>query len=337
MRRQTHSPLLLRRWWLPLADSQPPDVELLDLELSDLRPPDGKAVDGESSDREAANCRGADREGADRGRPARLCSGRRRRTGLGPEGGDGSHGRTVAPTLPTIVSASPETLLVVQHVPWEGPHRILEAFDGLPVRMAQPLDGDPLPDPAEVAGALLMGGPMGVGDTEIHPPLATEREWLSVAIAARTPILGVCLGAQLIASALGADVRAGPAAEIGFATVRIRDPADPILGPLAPDATVLHWHSEVFDLPEEAELLAWSAQTPVQAFRFANAWGVLFHPEADSALVERWLAVAEMADDARDALGPDAASILRSQAADHEADLTARSAPGFRAFAEMVA
>src|SRR5262249_62055310 len=112
------------------------------------------------------------------------------------------------------------------------------------------------------------------------------------------PVLGVCLGAQLIAAALGAEVRPGPAPEIGFATVRIRDPGDPVVGGLAPDAAVLHWHGDVFDLPEGAEVLAWSAQTQNQAFRIGNAWGLLFHPEADAALVESWLAVPEMAAEA---------------------------------------
>jgi GMP synthase (glutamine-hydrolysing) len=235
------------------------------------------------------------------------------------------------------VSPPADPLLVVQHVPWEGPHRILAAFEGVATAAVRPLDGEALPDPAEVAGAVFMGGPMGVGDTDEHPRLAIEREWLAAAIEAGKPILGVCLGAQLIAAALGADVRPGDAPEIGFATVRIRDPGDPVVGGLAPDASVLHWHGDVFDLPEGAELLAWSAQTPVQAFRTGNAWGLLFHAEADAALVESWLAVPEMAAEAEAALGPEAAAILRRQAAEHEADLVARAEPGFRAFAELVA
>jgi GMP synthase (glutamine-hydrolysing) len=229
-----------------------------------------------------------------------------------------------------------DPLLVVQHVAWEGPHRILDAFDGFPVLASNPVEGDQLPNPEEVSGAVIMGGPMGVGDTSAHPALVAEREWLAAASEAGVPVLGVCLGAQLIAAALGAEVRPGPAAEIGFATVRIRDPRDPIVGGLAPDTAVLHWHGELFDLPEGAELLAWSAQTQNQAFRVGNAWGVLFHAEADAALIEGWLAVPEMAAEARAALGADAASILRRQAADHEPDLIARSAPGFHAFAGLV-
>ena len=199
-----------------------------------------------------------------------------------------------------------------------------------------PLDEDALPGHQEVAGAVFMGGPMGVEETAAHPALAIEREWLSEAIAAGLPTLGVCLGAQLIARALGASVGPGGAPEIGFATVRIRDPGDPVLGGLAPDTTVLHWHGEAFDLPVGAELLAWSARTQVQAFRSGNAWAVLFHPEADTELVEHWLAVPEMASEARAALGADAASILRRQATEHGPELVERSTRGLRAFAEMV-
>lgn len=222
-------------------------------------------------------------------------------------------------------------------MPWEGPHRILDVFEGREVITAHPLNGDRLPGHDKVAGAVFMGGPMGVEETEAYPALAVECEWLAGAIGAGLPILGVCLGAQLIARALGASVGPGGAPEIGFATVRIRDPGDLVLGPLAPDATVLHWHGEVFDLPEGAELLAWSAHTQVQAFRVKNAWGVLFHAEADAELVEQWLAVPEMSAQARAALGSDAESTLRSQAAEHGAGLIARSTPGFRAFADLVA
>ncbi len=230
-----------------------------------------------------------------------------------------------------------DPLLVVQHVAWEGPHRILEAFEGQDVITVHPLDGDELPDHREVAGAVFMGGPMGVEETEVHPRLMVEREWLVEAIGAGLPTLGVCLGAQLIARALGAEVGPGPAPEIGFGTIRIRDPADPVVGGLAPDTAVLHWHRDVFDLPDGAELLAWSAQTRCQAFRVGSAWAVLFHAEADLELVESWLAVPEMAAEARAALGPDAESILRDQAAEHERDLVSRSTPGFRAFADLVA
>ena len=186
------------------------------------------------------------------------------------------------------------TLLAIQHVPWEGPHRILDACGGLHVRTVKPLAGQELPEHGEVAGAVAMGGPMNVDELERFPALAREREWLAEAVRLELPVLGICLGAQLLARALGAEVRPGEKAELGFAPVEVSDPDDPVLGGLAPSTDVLHWHGDAFDLPDGAQSLASSALTEHQAFRLGNAWGALFHPEADFALVEAWLAVPEM-------------------------------------------
>jgi len=230
----------------------------------------------------------------------------------------------------------PQTLLAIQHVSWEGPHRILDACDGLEVRTVRPLEGDTLPRPTEVSGALVMGGPMNVDEVERHPGLAAEREWLAKALQLQMPILGICLGAQLLARALGAAVRPGERPEIGFAPVTVHDPGDPVLGGLAPETSALHWHGDVFDLPDGAQPLASSERTEHQAFRHGNAWGVLFHPEADRELVDRWLAEPTMAEEARAALGDDAPTQLRRQAAEAERQLTARSTPGFQAFADLL-
>lgn len=229
------------------------------------------------------------------------------------------------------------TLLAVQHVPWEGPHRILDACGGLQVRTVKPLAGQPLPAHEEVAGAVLMGGPMNADEVERFPALAAEREWLAEAVGRGMPVLGICLGAQLLARALGAEVRPGPAPEIGFGPVEVIDPTDPLLGGLAPRADVLHWHGDVFDLPPGAEHLASSERTECQAFRAGNAWGVLFHPEADYALVEAWLAVPAMLREAVAALGDEGEHALPERAAELEDGLIERTAPGFAAFAEIVA
>ena len=231
----------------------------------------------------------------------------------------------------------PPTLLAIRHVPWEGPHRILDACGALAVSRVAPLAGEPLPDHGEVSGAVVMGGPMNVDRVERYPGLATEREWLAEAARIGLPVLGVCLGAQLLARALGAEVGPGEGPEIGFAPVEVHDPGDPIVGALAPRTPVLHWHGDVFELPEGAQPLASSAQTEHQAFRAGNAWGLLFHAEADAALVDSWLPVPEMADEAARALGADAPADLLRQAREAEPDLIARSTPGFRAFADLVA
>lgn len=228
-------------------------------------------------------------------------------------------------------------LLTIQHVPWEGPHRIADACGELDVRRVAPLEGDALPDHAEVAGALVMGGPMNVDDIDRYPALGEEREWLAEGLRCDLPLLGVCLGAQLLAQALGAEVRPGEGPEVGFAEVEVHDPADPILGGLAPSSTVLHWHGDVFDLPPGAQSLATSAKTEHQAFRAGNAWGVLFHAEADAALVETWLREPTMAEEARQAIGEDATGDLPRRAGQIEPDLIARSQPGFEAFARLVA
>jgi len=229
------------------------------------------------------------------------------------------------------------TLLAIQHVPWETPHRILDLCGGLAVQTAKPLAGQELPPHAEVAGAVVMGGPMNVDDVERFPALAAEREWLAEATRRGIPVLGICLGAQLLARALGAQVRPGEAKEVGFAPVEIHNAGDPILGGLAPSTAVLHWHGDVFDLPDGATPLASSALTEHQAFRHGSAWGVLFHPEADVALLEAWLAVPEMIDEALAALGEQGCAALPGQAEAAEAELVARSTPGLRAFLELVA
>jgi GMP synthase (glutamine-hydrolysing) len=228
-------------------------------------------------------------------------------------------------------------LLAIQHVPWETPHRILDACGALHVRTVKPLAGQPLPAHDEVAGAIVMGGPMNVDEIERFPGLAAEREWLAEAARRQLPVLGICLGAQLLARALGAEVRPGKTKEIGFAPVEVSDLTDPILGGLPHGTEVLHWHGDVFELPSDATALASSALTEHQAFRAGNAWGVLFHPEADLALVEAWLAVPEMIAEAVEVLGNEGVHDLPKRASAAEPALVERTAPGFAAFAKLVA
>ena len=131
-------------------------------------------------------------------------------------------------------------------------------------------------------------------------------------------------------------MRPGERPEIGFAHIDVHDRSDPVIGGLAPRADVLHWHGDVFDLPGGARSLASSAITEHQAFRAGNAWGVLFHPEADAAMVEAWLEIPSMVLEAGRALGLGAAALLPGQAEELEADLLRRTAPGFAAFAALV-
>ncbi len=124
--------------------------------------------------------------------------------------------------------------------------------------------GAELPPVDSVAAAVFMGGPMSTGDAGSHPQLAAEIGWLGHALDAELPVLGVCLGAQLIARALGGDVRPASAKEIGWASIDVSDATDPLLGALAPSRTVLHWHGEEFDTPPGARGVA---STPAHAWR----------------------------------------------------------------------
>ncbi len=209
-------------------------------------------------------------------------------------------------------------LQVLQHVAMEGPVRIggvarelgLEVvvhslYDGAPVPRSLP-DGDIL---------VVMGGSMGVGDIgdPRWPFLAREADLLREVLPAGRPVLGVCLGAQLIAHALGA--RVYPALvgdppvrhrEVGWGAVTFTTPAgaEPALEGIAESEAVLHWHGDTFDLPEGAVRLASTLPCYNQMFRFgARAFALQFHVEIDAADVARW--VAEDADFVRAANGPD--------------------------------
>jgi GMP synthase-like glutamine amidotransferase len=148
--------------------------------------------------------------------------------------------------------------------------------------------GDPLPGRREDFAALVVfGGGMNVRDAGRLPWLRGEMELLADALAAGTPVLGICLGAQLLAAAAGAEVHRAREPEIGWFEVA-RTGEDPVLGALPPSFVAYEWHSYAFELPAGAVELARSAVCP-QAFRLGeSAWGVQFHPEVTPAIVRKW-------------------------------------------------
>jgi GMP synthase (glutamine-hydrolysing) len=184
--------------------------------------------------------------------------------------------------------------VAIQHVPFEGPGSIATAAArlGAPLRVCHPYLGEPLPQQEELHGLVVMGGPMGVSDTDSHPYLADELELLANAVAADRPVLGVCLGAQLLAAALGGTVYRGAQLEIGPGTVTLSAAgrSDPVLGAAGrAELPVVHWHQDTFELPADAVRLAGSDLYPNQAFRVgARAYGLQFHVEVDRALAEGW-------------------------------------------------
>ena len=137
------------------------------------------------------------------------------------------------------------------------------------------------------AGLLVMGGPMAVYELDRHPYLRDEIKLIEAALAEGKPVLGVCLGSQLLAASLGARVYPGRK-EIGWCRVTLGDSAegDPLWSGVERAFTAFHWHGDVFDLPGGATLLASSATTTHQAFRHGrSAYGILFHMEVTEEMV----------------------------------------------------
>jgi GMP synthase (glutamine-hydrolysing) len=146
-------------------------------------------------------------------------------------------------------------------------------------------------DPGRLAGLVVMGGPMNVDQTDRYPFLATEVEWLGRAVEAQLPALGICLGSQLLAKALGARVYPHRIKEIGWHPVELLDAAfdDPLFGGSRPTETVFQWHGDTFDLPAGSVPLARGQACERQAFRHGRAYALQFHIEMTGEMVDQWL------------------------------------------------
>jgi GMP synthase (glutamine-hydrolysing) len=150
--------------------------------------------------------------------------------------------------------------------------------------------GQPLPKNMDGAlGLIIMGGPMGVYEQDRYPFLRAEIRLIESALKEEKPVLGVCLGSQLLAAVLGAEVKKGKRKEIGWHPVTLTESvaADPLWTGVETWFTAYHWHGDVFDLPPGAVHLASSDLTACQAFRYGqNAYGLLFHIEVTEKIIE---------------------------------------------------
>ncbi len=138
---------------------------------------------------------------------------------------------------------------------------------------------------------VVLGGPIGANDEAEYPFIQDELEILATRLASDLPTLGICLGAQLMARALGAGVYPGKAPEVGWAPISLTEAGrnSPLRHLVTDDISVLHWHGDTFDLPPGAELLASTGVTLNQAFRWKkNGLALQFHPEVTVQGMERW-------------------------------------------------
>lgn len=162
----------------------------------------------------------------------------------------------------------------------------------IPCRTIKPFAGDPVPRAEEISAAIVLGGAMGVHDTASHPFLRDVRRFIDACVGAATPILGICLGGQLLADLLGGRVTPNsPCGEKGTSMVVLTGEGedDPLFAGVPHEFVTFQWHNDSFEIPPEGTLLASSARCPGQAFRFgARAWGTQFHPEVDRSIVDSW-------------------------------------------------
>ncbi|WP_263630508.1 type 1 glutamine amidotransferase [Geomonas agri] len=184
--------------------------------------------------------------------------------------------------------------LIVQNdplCPAGGLVHILEN-SGHPYRCLYAYGGEPFPDPATLTGIIVLGGEMGVHDTDEHPHLARVIDFIRASISAGTPLLGICLGGQLLSHAAGGVVSSpSPHTEMGICGVDVNaeGSVDPLFAGVPNPFVTFQLHNDSFTVPPGGTLLASSAACPAQAFRLPGCvYGVQFHPEVDRAIVDDW-------------------------------------------------
>ncbi len=189
------------------------------------------------------------------------------------------------------------SVLIIKNIPAEGPGTIEDCLKqkGMPYRILEFSKGEEPADTGEYTHLIVMGGPMAVYEMNEYPYLRKETELITSFIESGKAVFGVCLGAQMIAHALGARVYPGGTREIGWYRVDITPQGmeDPAFSNLsvesAPVAEVFQWHGDTFDLPRDAVRIASSDVYPNQAFRYGgNVYALQFHIEVTPAVIREW-------------------------------------------------
>jgi GMP synthase-like glutamine amidotransferase len=183
-------------------------------------------------------------------------------------------------------------LHIIQNDPEVPPGNLLDGL-AIPYSIHHPYRDGRLPDPQQISALIVMGGAMGANDDLRYPFLSSLKNLIREVVAAGIPYLGICLGGQLLAAALGATVVSHRWEELGTLNVSLTAAgrADRLFEGIDDLFRTFQWHHDSFDIPHEGVLLAASAACPHQAFRVGDtAWGLQFHPEVTEAIIRDWCA-----------------------------------------------
>lgn len=190
----------------------------------------------------------------------------------------------------------PSKFLILRHIEGNSLSHLSKVFDqkGLDYihHQGQALEKNGWPRPAEFDGLVILGGYEHLPKMMEASYIQHEIEFIRQMIHAQKPVLGICLGAQLIAASLGASVHKNPVKERGWHALNLTQAGenDPVLGPLGNPFIQFHWHEDTYDLPQGAIQLAQSETCLQQAFRYGPlVYGVQFHPEIDEPTIRMWL------------------------------------------------
>lgn len=181
-------------------------------------------------------------------------------------------------------------LHIIQNDPDVPPGNILDSIS-IPFSIHHLYRGERLPETAEISALIVLGGAMGANDDYRHPFLGELKQRICEVVTAQIPYLGICLGGQLLAAALGAPVVSNRWDELGTRDVSLtrEGNVDRLFKGLPVDFTTFQWHHDSFDIPDGGVVLATSTTCPHQAFRVGEtAWGLQFHPEVTEQIIRDW-------------------------------------------------